>query len=175
MIDWPTPDQVQYWSSVVTVVGLPIAVFAFLAAWRQLSLSKRSGSVTALITLHEALRKCWNDYFAESDPSKENLAFGDLCNTLEVACAAFADRTLFGESARVLESYLVHSLHMIEQHEETRVKLVAFLQDETTFSNISGFLRSHRRLLERQRKVNETNLEDFQIEEAADGAKNPPA
>ena len=142
-MSWPTDAQLQYWASVITIVGLPIAVFAFLASWRQLTLSKKAGSVAALVALHDSFRDCWNTYLL-SDGTRQKLAFGDLSNTLEIACGAFADGTLFGESAVILETLLLDYLKTIEQNDEARTELLRLLTGPETFRNIRIFLQRHR-------------------------------
>jgi hypothetical protein len=141
---WPTPDWVQYWSGLFTIGGVIIAILALLFAIKQLSLSQRAGSVTALAALHDALRQCWADYL-NSEPKGKPLAFGDLCNTLEIACAALTDRMFFGESKRVLEGYLLNTLKLIEREELVRDEFLALLHEPDTFSNIHRFLVKHRK------------------------------
>jgi hypothetical protein len=140
---WSSSENVQYWSSICTVVGLPIAVAAFIFAARQLSLAQRSGSAAALVAVHEAVRKAWADY-VNSAPEKKEYAAGELCNALEVACAALADAVFFGESRQLLEMYLLHSLKLIERDDFTRELMLGFLQDPQTFKNIRNVLRRHR-------------------------------
>jgi hypothetical protein len=143
-MDWPTSDQIQYWSGIITIVGLPVAVFAFLASWRQLSLSKRAGSVTALVALHDSFRDCWTDYLSAEVGTKP-LAFGDLCNTIEIACAALTDRMFFGESRNILEAYLLNALKLIEGDNTACSEFLSLLQDPKTFVNIRRFLSRRRK------------------------------
>lgn len=136
--------DVSYWSGIFTIGGVPLALGALAVALWQLSLSKRSGSVTALVSLHDSLRDCWMDYLTAA-PEKRPLAFGDLCNTIEIACAALADRLFVGESQRVLEAYLLNVLKLIERNDTARGAFLALLQDPTTFINIRCFLERKRK------------------------------
>src|SRR4051812_30393252 len=111
-MDWPTPEQVQYWSSIITIFGLPLAVLALGATVGQLRLSQRTGSVATVTALHDSLRQCWSDYF-KAPPGDRSIPFGDLCNTLEVACAITFDRVLFGKSGELLHEYLINLLKLI--------------------------------------------------------------
>jgi hypothetical protein len=143
-MSWPAPDDIQYWSGVFTILGVPIGLGAVLIALWQISLSKRASSVSALVALHEALRACWRDYLT-ADAERKSLVFGDLCNAIEVGCAALTDRMLFGESKRVLEAYLLSTLKIIERHDVERAQFIELLQEPKTFINIHVFLRRRRR------------------------------
>lgn len=134
----------SYWSGWVTIIGGPITIGALVVALWQLSLSKRSGSVTALVALHDALRECWTDYLT-APPEKRALAFGDLCNTIEIACAAFGDKVFFAESQRILESYLLRSLKLIEGNAMALQDFLDLLQEPATFINIRRFLKKRRK------------------------------
>jgi hypothetical protein len=142
---WSSSDNVQYWSSICTIVGLPIALTAFGVAARQLLLAQRVGSAAALITIHEAIRKGWIDYLKAGEDSQEYAA-ADLFNSLEVACAALNDGIFFGESRKLLELYILHSLKLIERDPANRDIMVSHLQDRSTFKNIRETLRKHRKL-----------------------------
>jgi hypothetical protein len=145
VIDWSSSDSVQYWSSVCTIVGLPVAAIALVFAARQLSLGRRAGSAAAVVALHEAIRKSWADYISAGEEKKE-FAAGELCNAIEVACAALSDRIFYGQSRQLLEAYLIHSLKVIERNDIIREFMLGFLQDRDTFSNIRTFLRNHRKI-----------------------------
>jgi hypothetical protein len=80
-MSWPSAEDVQYWSGIFTVAGVLIAIGALFFAGKQLSLSQRAGSVTALAALHDSLRERWTDYLSAKEEVKKSLAFGDLCNS----------------------------------------------------------------------------------------------
>ena len=147
---WPTDAQAQYWSSIVTIFGLPVASIALLAALRQLWLSQRTGSVTALVSIHDSLRECWSDYL-KANIHERDIPFGDLCNTIEAACAASFDRVFFGKSGEVLTQYLLSALKLIEQDEQLRNKLLALLEDPSTFIYMRRFLTKNRRTFKRMK------------------------
>jgi hypothetical protein len=142
---WPSPESVQYWSSLCTIVGFPVAMGALIFAARQLSLSKRSGSAAAVVTLHEAVRKCWADY-VNAPEDKNEFAAGELCNSLEVACSAINDRVFFGKTREVLDLYVLHSLKIIERDDRLRELMLSLLQVPDTFKNIRIVLKRHRSL-----------------------------
>jgi hypothetical protein len=143
---WPSADDIQYWSSVATIVGVLIAILALGFTSRQLFLSQRAGSVAALIALHEALRARWSDYIKAVSPEDRALSFGDLSNTVEIACAALADRMFFGESRKILDGYLLNTLKLIETHADAREELLSLLQEPKTFINIRRFLAKRRKI-----------------------------
>jgi hypothetical protein len=61
-------------------------------------LARRAGSGASLIALNEAFRQCWLAFVAAgSDERSKHHAFGDLANTLEIACAIFRDGVFFGD------------------------------------------------------------------------------
>jgi hypothetical protein len=89
-------DLVQFWAAVATFAALLLGAGAVWYAARQLSLAKKAGSGSSLIALSEAFRQCWQVYIsAGDDEKKKNYAFGDLANTLEVACAIFWRQSFF--------------------------------------------------------------------------------
>ncbi|MBR0930650.1 hypothetical protein JQ561_28915 [Bradyrhizobium diazoefficiens] len=147
-MDWPTSDQVQYWSSVITIVGLPLTVLALGATVRQLWLSQRTGSVATVTALHDSLRECWSDYF-KAVSTDRSIPFGDLCNTLELACAITFDRVLFGKSGELLNDYIINLLKLIERHESLRDEFLSLLEDHTTFIYIRKFLEENREMLKK--------------------------
>ncbi|MCK1317155.1 hypothetical protein [Bradyrhizobium sp. 23] len=140
---WPSSESVQYWSSVCTIVGLPLAGLAVFLALRQLSLGQRAGSAAALVTLHEAIRKCWLDFISAAEDKRE-FAAAELFNAIEVACAAVCDGIFYGETCRLLDAYLIQSISLIERDDDLRRFIVGHLQDRETFKNIRMFIRRHR-------------------------------
>ncbi|WP_038970239.1 hypothetical protein [Bradyrhizobium genomosp. III] len=145
---WPASEDAQYWSSLITIVGLPLTVLALGATVRQLWLSQRTGSVAAVTALHDSLRECWLDYF-KAPPADRGIPFGDLCNTLELACAVTFDKVLYGRSGELLNSYVLSNLKLIERNDDLRNELLNLLEDHTTFLYIRRFLKKNRKRLQR--------------------------
>ena len=141
---WPSPDAIQYWSGLMTIVGVSGALVALGVTMCQLSLSQRAGSATALVALHDSLQQCWSRFLG-AENTERPLAFGDLCNTIEISCAALSDRIFFGESRVLLEDYLLNALKLIETNDSAREQLIQLLQDPETFINIRRFLTRRRK------------------------------
>ncbi|UPJ55225.1 hypothetical protein [Bradyrhizobium sp. 192] len=116
---------------------------AVFLALRQLSFGQRAGSAAALVTLHEANRKCWLDYISATEEKRE-FAAAELFNAIEVACAAVCDGIFYGETRRLLDAYLLHSISLIERDEDLRGFIIGHLQDRETFKNIRMFIGRHR-------------------------------
>ena len=135
----------QFWAAVATIVALLFGIFAVRYAAGQLSLARKAGSGASLIALSEAFRQCWLAFAAASDEKSKHYAFGDLANSLEVACAVFRDGMFFGRSKDLLENYLVSVFLLIEANMDARNRLVALLQTPQTFENIVQFLAEHPR------------------------------
>jgi hypothetical protein len=140
----PTEGTISYWANLMTLVGVPIALLALLAAFRQLWLSQRTSSVSALLSLQDSLRDCWTAYLT-APPENRDLAFGELCNTIEFACAALHDRVFVGESRRVLKDYLIEILKIIDRRDFMRDAMLGLRLNPETFANISRFLTKNRR------------------------------
>lgn len=135
----------QFWAAVATIVALLFGIFAVRYAAGQLSLARKAGSGASLIALSEAFRQCWLAFAAASDEKNKHHAFGDLANSLEVACAVFRDGMFFGHSKELLENYLLSVFRLIEGNIDARGRLVALLQTPRTFENIRVFLEQHPR------------------------------
>lgn len=148
MFGWEVPlpgaDALSYWANFMTLVGVPIALLALFAAFRQLWLSQRTSSVSALLSLQDSLRECWIAYLTAPAENRE-LAFGELCNTIEFACAALHDRVFVGEARRVLKDYLIEILKIIDKQDFMRDAMLGLRLNPGTFSNISRFLTKNRR------------------------------
>jgi hypothetical protein len=142
--DKETVDLVQFWSSVAAILILPVGVWALFYAGQQLALARKAGSGSSLIALSEAFRQCWSAFLNAKDEKSRHIAFGDLANSLEVACAIFRDRVFFGHAADVLEHYLLSIFRLIESNDDARARIVRLLQTPRTFENIVLFLRGHR-------------------------------
>jgi hypothetical protein len=138
-------DLVQFWASVAAILALPIGIGAVIYAGRQLSLARKAGSGSSLIALSEAFRQCWQAFLTAQDEKKRQLAFGDLANALEVACAIFRDRVFFGHAEDVLENYLLSTFRLIESNDDARNRILNLLQTPRTFENLVEFLSRHRR------------------------------
>jgi hypothetical protein len=136
-------DLVTFWAAVATLVALPLGLAAVVYAGSQLSLAQKAGSGASLLTLSEAFRECWGAYIAaETEPARQ-LAFGDLANSLEIACALFRDKIFFGKSRDLLERYLMDVFWLIESNVDARERLAALVQTLRTFENIAEFVENH--------------------------------
>jgi hypothetical protein len=139
-----TVDLLQFWSAAAAILALPIGIWAVFYAARQLALARKAGSGSSLIALSEAFRQCWQAFLSADDERKKQIAFGDLSNALEVACAVFRDRVFFGHAEDVLENYLLSTFRLIESNDDASARMVRLLQTPRTFENIVVFLREHR-------------------------------
>lgn len=146
MIELPSSDAVQYWSGVATIFGLPIAILAFIYAGRQLSLAQKAGSGASLIALSEAFRQNWASFLG-APPERRRYTFGDLANSIEIACGVFHDGIFFGYSGDLLKHYLVHVFRTIQDNEVASAELAALLQTRQTFEQMTWFLEVHRSLI----------------------------
>ncbi len=141
MPDKAISDAILFW---LAVGAFAAGAFAAWLANRQLALARKAGSGATLIALTESFRQCWRAFLHEADNEKRDYAFGDLANTLEVACAIFRDKVFFGHSSELLENYLVHLFRLLEKNEASCDRLQAMLQTPKTFENIVAFLKAHR-------------------------------
>ena len=137
-------DLVQFWAAVAAILALPIGIGAVFYAGRQLSLARKAGSGSSLIALSEAFRQCWQAFLTAENEKKRQLAFGDLVNALEVACAIFRDKVFFGHAEDVLEHYLLSTFRLIESNDDARTRMLKLLQTPRTFENTVEFLSRHR-------------------------------
>lgn len=139
-----TADLIQFWAAIASLLALPVGIWAVFYAGRQLSLARKSGSGGSLIALSEAFRQCWQAFLTAEDERKRQLAFGDLVNALEIACAIFRDNVFFGHAEDVLEHYLLSTFRMIEANDDARDRMLKLLQTPRTFENAVKFLSQRR-------------------------------
>ena len=146
MIEWPSPEGVQYWSGVATIFGLPAAIIAIVYAARQFSLARKAGSGASLIALSEVFRQNWSTYLT-APVERQRYAFADLANALETACAIFHDKVFFGNSKDILEHYLVGVFRTIQDNDLARNELSSLLQTRETFRQMRRFVSTHKSLI----------------------------
>lgn len=138
-----TGEQVQFWSGTATILALPVGIGALIYAGCQLSLARKAGSGASLIALSESFRQNWKVYLAATTDAERNYAFGDLSNSLEIACAVFSDGVFHGRSKTVLEAYLINVFALIEVSALARQHLEDLLEVKETFEDIRIFAERH--------------------------------
>jgi hypothetical protein len=139
-------DLVGFFAAVATVIGLPVTVAMVFYAARQLSLTRKATSAATVVTLNDSFRECWIAYLNAADDGQRRFNFAELTNALELACATFRDKILYGASRKILEHYLVGVFLIIESNAEARKSLTELLETPETYENIVYFLEGHHKL-----------------------------
>jgi hypothetical protein len=131
-------------ANVVTVFGLPLAVFALAVAIKQLVLARRATAAGVLVPLHESFRQTWLHFVSAKEEDERTHAFADIFNLVELGCAVSNDGLLRGRSGALLVSYLRHVLAHIQSSDDARTRMEASLHTERSYENIAAFLRKHK-------------------------------
>jgi hypothetical protein len=132
---------------------LPLGLGTLWYAVLQLSLARKASSAAAIVPLNDTFRECWLAYVRAESDTDRRFQFAELANALELACAIYRDKLLFGASREVLEHYLVNVFVIIEANSAASKMLGEFLQAPKTWENIVYFLSRHRKELEIARVV----------------------
>jgi hypothetical protein len=134
-----TSDVLASLSVGISVIALGIAIYTVQRA-------NKTTSAATMVTLNEGFRSAWERYLRSEDLEKA-AALAELLNLFEVACAAWAERSITGNSAELLQEYLQSVLRLLAGNkaisEEVSKELI---QDRTTFKFIRLFLQRNRTL-----------------------------
>jgi hypothetical protein len=114
---------------VVALAALGVAIFAILRA-------NKTTSAATLVTLNQACSQAWERYLHE--PSDYNL--GELLNLFEAGCAIYDEKSLTGNSRKLMRDYLDSVLPLLAKSQPVCDQAFNLLQSPETFIFIKGFL-----------------------------------
>ena len=137
----PTAD-LSWWSNLVTVVGLPIALFGLFTVARQMKNDRLAVSAGAIGDMRSNIMarveriqraqeaedtKLWDDEFTEFE------------NDLEMACAIYLDGQMSGRSGELARRMICDLLEIINADDDMRKHLEDAIHSKDTFRNIRDF------------------------------------
>lgn len=135
-------------SDLIAVASLGVAIAAFGLSIYAILRANNTTSAATLATLNEGFRQAWERCLQPSSTPEDltyNLA--ELLNLLEIACGSYLERSVSGNSRKLLVDYLNSGLSIIITTPSLNDRVSPLLQDEKTFIFIKKFLRKKRSVL----------------------------
>lgn len=93
-----------------------------------------------MVTLIEGFRSAWERFFSPNEGEKRT-ELAELLNLLEVACAIWLERSVSGNSAKLLDEYLNNVLRLLTANAYASEEVKLLLQDRTTFVFIRRYFK----------------------------------
>lgn len=129
-------------ANVVTVIGLPLAVWGLFAVGRQMKNDRLAVSAGAIGDLRLSIMDRVNKLAAiniAGDVDAWNDEFLEFANDLEMACAIYLDGQMSGRTGELARTLISDFLQMINEDEDMRVAMASAIHSATTFKNIVEF------------------------------------
>lgn len=132
-------------SDWIASASLAISVVALVVAWFGIVRANKTTSAATLVSLNEGFRQSWQRFVATlDDAKKDNVqldALAELLNLLEIACAIYLEKSLSGNSRKLMFEYLDSSLKILVKSQQASEQVYLLIQSKTTFIYIKKFLR----------------------------------
>lgn len=135
------PSTASDW---VAAASLLISLTALVVSRYAIRKSNRNSSCATLVTLNEGFRQAWQR-FLSAENTERQYEFAELMNLFEIACAIQAERSLSGNSQGLMEDYLDRTLSLLENNEDSRLRMLQMLDSQNTFIYVQRFLESRSR------------------------------
>ena len=126
-------------SDIIAVASLLVALVALIISVVALSRSDINASAAAMISLFESCKNAWTR-FLKAQGNDQELAFGDLANVLEVACAILAADAMHGITKQLLRNYIDDQLRLLDRHDDTSRMMTSLRGRESTFKYLHAEL-----------------------------------
>jgi len=135
-----TSDLIALASLAVAAVALLISVYAIIRA-------NATASAATLVTLNEGFRQAWERCLRRQDDDATNYELAELLNLLEIACAIYLEKSLSGNSRKLIFEYLDSVLSLLIKNSSLNDRVPRLLQTDKTFIFIKRFLKKKRSTL----------------------------
>jgi len=137
-----TSDQIAAASLAIAIAAFGLSIYAIFRA-------NKTASAATLVTLNEGFRQAWERCLDPSQGTEAAVSYNlaELLNLLEVACGAYLERSVSGNSRVLLVEYLNGVLSVIISTPLLNDKVPNLLQDKNTFIFVKRFLRRKRSIL----------------------------
>jgi hypothetical protein len=133
-------------SDGLAAASLAVAVVALSVAWYAIVRANKTTSASTLVTLNEGFRQAWGR-FLTAYPDTRNYELAELLNLCEIACAVYLEKSLSGNSRKLMFEYLDGIFQILVKNEYSNEHVPPLLQSKTTFVFIKQFLRTKPRPL----------------------------
>lgn len=126
-------------SDWIAVASLGVAAAAFVVSIYAVIRTNKTASAATLVTLNEGFRQAWERCVKATPVPDYELA--ELLNLLEVACAIYLEKSLTGNSGKLMADYLRGVLSHLIGTPGINDQALGLLQTPETFNFIKGFLK----------------------------------
>lgn len=142
------PNVISLIANVVTIVGLPIAIWGLFAVAKQMKNDRLAVSAGAIGEMRSSILARIERL--HSSNKADNLAawkdeFAEFANDLEMACAIYLDGQMSGRTGKLAKDMICDFLDMINEDDDLREEMVLAIHSPDTFENITDFRASIKR------------------------------
>lgn len=134
-------ESISYIANVVTIIGLPLALWGLLKVAQQMKNDRLAVSAGAIGDLRLSIMEQVGQLSEARDPAEWEFLFREFANALEMACAIYLDGQMSGRSGRLARAMICDFLQMINDDEDMRAEMEKAIHSPDTFSNIRDFRR----------------------------------
>jgi hypothetical protein len=128
----------------IALISLAVTTIALAVAVQAIRRGSRHTSAATLVTINEAFRDGWQR-FLTADESRQEYEFSELLNTIEISCAIYLEKSLTGNSRKILAEYLENIILLLEQNAKSRERIQKAIHSPSTFTFIAQFRRQRRK------------------------------
>lgn len=126
-------------SDWIAIASLAVATAALAVSWFAIGRANKTTSAASLVALNEGFRQALGRFLsAEGEAQAYELA--ELLNLFELACAIYLEKSLTGNSRKLMFEYINNVLQVLVKNEYTNTQVGPLLQSESTFIFIRRFL-----------------------------------
>lgn len=140
------PDVLSLLSSVVTIIGFPLAIIGLIAVAQQMRndrLSVSAGAVadmrSSILQRIESLSNAGAKVKTKAGLDHWDIEFRELMNEVELACAIYLDGQMSGRSGELARQMLVDVLQIVERNPDLSTAFQNAIHTPHTFTNIRDF------------------------------------
>jgi hypothetical protein len=124
------------WMTLVVAIGsLWVAIITVRRA-------DRNASASTVITLNQSFADGWRRFQDAADDDRRDFEFAELMNTFEIAAGVHQDGALQGHAKKLVESYLVSALKIIDANQDARRRVGELRDTADTFEFLIRFRKA---------------------------------
>jgi hypothetical protein len=135
-------------ANLVTIIGLPLALWGLYTVAQQMRNDRLSVSAGAIANMRASIMERVDLVDAARQAGSEpqwRHGFLELTNDLEMACAIYLDGQMSGRSGKLAKDMICDFLQMINDDEDLKEELARAIHADDTYTNIRDFREKVRR------------------------------
>lgn len=149
-------ENISLLANLVTIFGLPIAIFGLFIVSRQMKNDRLAVSASAISDMRSSIMARIERLSTagsqegklEGEPSETEAAwqkeFAEFANDLEMACAVYLDGQMSGRTGELARRMICDLLDMINDDDDVRRHLQSLIHANDTFINLRDFRQKMR-------------------------------